>query len=79
MCGIAGAISKIDISSERINQTLGLMKNRGPDGSRSEVIIFNNHKIFLQQSYHQTTPLNDLINHLLYKYYYHYMYIIINI
>ena len=47
MCGIAGAISKIDISSERINQTLGLMKNRGPDGSRSEVIIFNNHKIFL--------------------------------
>ena len=47
MCGIAGAISKIDISSERINQTLELMKNRGPDGSRSEVIIFNNHKIFL--------------------------------
>ena len=47
MCGIAGAISKIDISSERINQTLGLMKNRGPDDSRSEVIIFNNHKIFL--------------------------------
>ena len=47
MCGIAGAISKIDISSERIDQTLGLMKNRGPDGSRSEVIIFNNHKIFL--------------------------------
>ena len=47
MCGIAGAISKIDISSDRINQTLGLMKNRGPDGSRSEVIIFNNHKIFL--------------------------------
>ena len=47
MCGIAGAISKIDISSERINQTLELMKNRGPDGSRSEIIIFNNHKIFL--------------------------------
>ena len=47
MCGIAGVISKIDISPERINQTLGLMKNRGPDGSRSEVIIFNNHKIFL--------------------------------
>ena len=47
MCGIAGAISKIDISSERINQTLGLMKNRGPDGTRSEVITFNNHKIFL--------------------------------
>ena len=47
MCGIAGAISKIDISSERINRTLGLMKNRGPDGSRSEVITFNNHKIFL--------------------------------
>ena len=47
MCGIAGAISKIDISSDRINQTLGLMKNRGPDDSRSEVIIFNNHKIFL--------------------------------
>ena len=38
MCGIAGAISKIDISSDRINQTLGLMKNRGPDGTRSEVI-----------------------------------------
>ena len=37
MCGIAGAISKIDISSDRINRTLGLMKNRGPDGSRSEV------------------------------------------
>ena len=47
MCGIAGAISKIDISSERINQTLELMKNRGPDGTRSEVITFNNHKIFL--------------------------------
>ena len=47
MCGIAGAISKIDISSDRINRTLGLMKNRGPDGSRSEVITFSNHKIFL--------------------------------
>ena len=47
MCGIAGAISKIDISSDRINRTLGLMKNRGPDGSRSEVITFSNRKIFL--------------------------------
>lgn len=35
MCGIAGTIGRDNISSARIQETLGLMKNRGPDTQAS--------------------------------------------
>ncbi|MHA1936592.1 MAG: asparagine synthase (glutamine-hydrolyzing) [Candidatus Thorarchaeota archaeon] len=33
MCGIAGYIGTVEISPERLDKTLGLMKRRGPDAS----------------------------------------------
>ena len=40
MCGISGFIGNKDISDKSIKKTLGLMKNRGPDFSRSHKFFY---------------------------------------
>ena len=47
MCGIAGAIGKIEISPERLRHTLKLMHHRGPDDIKSEIISIGRHRVSL--------------------------------
>jgi asparagine synthase (glutamine-hydrolysing) len=50
MCGIAGYIGKKQINKGAINNTLRLMKNRGPDFQDSESFIVNDTNIYLLHS-----------------------------
>lgn len=47
MCGIAGAIGRIEISPERLRHTLKLMHHRGPDHFKSEIISIGHHRVSL--------------------------------
>ncbi|MBH67605.1 MAG: asparagine synthase (glutamine-hydrolyzing) [Rhodospirillaceae bacterium] len=47
MCGIAGAIGRLDILPERIKRTLQLMKQRGPDGTNARIISMGNVRVTL--------------------------------
>jgi asparagine synthase (glutamine-hydrolysing) len=50
MCGISGYIGKLRLGSDKINNTLSLMKNRGPDYQNYKQIKFNDKFITLLHS-----------------------------
>ena len=62
MCGIAGYIGKKQIGKVVIDQTLGLMKNRGPDFQDSRFFIANDTNIYLLHSRLSIIDLEDRSN-----------------
>ena len=47
MCGIAGAISNRGIDQNKIDRTLNLMKERGPDGQTVKTFSFGKQTVTL--------------------------------
>jgi len=62
MCGIAVYIGKESLSSQTINQTLELMKNRGPDDQNWYTSHLNDSKIYLLHSRLSIIDINERSN-----------------